>query len=97
MAQVVPDWQIHPGALLGLAHVLQSGFPKMTADQAVDNAVQIIRGLHMQDLEIGPLAAFGPHEVTVRCDHVKVARPDPFAALDPDEIEREWGRKPWLP
>lgn len=79
---------IHPGALLGVAHVLQSGHPKMTAEMAVDNAVQIIRGLHEMGLEVGPIAAFGPHEVT-QTDAFKMAG-DLF---DKDLMDR----KPWLP
>jgi hypothetical protein len=80
----------HPGALIGLAHVLQAGYPKMTAQQAVDNAQAIIRGLHKMELEIGPIDAFGPHDTT------KVG---PLDALDvaADMIEQEMDRKPWLP
>ncbi len=53
----------HPGALVGLAYALQSGSPNMTAEQAVHNAYQIIQGLHNMDLEVGPMAAFGPRDV----------------------------------
>jgi hypothetical protein len=70
--------------------VLQTGYPSMTAQQAVSNAEQIIRGLHLMDLEIGPLAAFGPHNGK---------RESPLDALDlaADLIEHEMGRRPWLP
>jgi hypothetical protein len=80
---------INPAALVGLAHVLQSAYPKMTAQVAVGNAKEIIRGLHMQGLEIGPADAFGPQAVANT----------PLDGLDlvADMIERELGRKPWLP
>lgn len=80
---------IHPASLVGLAHVLQSGHPNMTAKVAVENAQQIIRGLHRMGLEIGPQAAFGPQAVSNT----------PFDGLDvvADMIERDTGRKPWLP
>ena len=80
---------IHPASLVGLAHVLQSGHPSMTAEVAVANAQQIIRGLHAMDLEIGPVAAFGP----------QAASSSPLDGLDlmADMIEHDMGRKPWLP
>ncbi len=80
---------VHPGALVGLAHILQSGHPNMSAAVAVANAEQIIRGLHQMDLEIGPIAAFGP----------QAASQMPFDALDlaAMRIEIDQGRKPWLP
>jgi hypothetical protein len=82
--------RINPGSLVGLAYVLQSGYPKMTANTAVNNAAQIIRGLHRMGLEVGPQAAFGPQAT------------QPATALDAldvaaDMIELETGRKPWLP
>ena len=79
---------VHPASLMGLAHVLQSGNPKMSPAVAVDNAHKIIRGLHKMGLEVGPLAAFGPHESSDK----------PLDALDmaADLIERDMGRKPWL-
>ena len=79
---------IHPGSLVGLAHVLQSG-TNMTAPVAVNNAEQIIRGLHRMGLEIGPVEAFGPQATTKT----------PFDGLDliADMIEKDQGRKPWLP
>ena len=82
--------RVHPGSLFGLATILQQGVPRMTPEQAVNNAHQIIEGLHRLGLEIGPLAAFGPHEM----EHG-----NPLDALDlaADMIEREMGRKPWLP
>jgi hypothetical protein len=79
---------VHPGALMGLAYVLQEGHPKMTAKQAVDNAHQIIRGLHTMDLEIGPLVAFGPQQGTPVLDALDVAA---------DLLAREAGREPWFP
>lgn len=80
---------IHPGSLVGLAHVLQSGHPNMSPPVAVANSQQIIRGLHRLGLEIGPIAAFGPHDTSNQ----------PFDGLDlvADMIEKEQGRKPWLP
>lgn len=80
---------VHPASLIGLAHVLQSGYPKMSAQQAVANAHTIIQGLHQMDLEIGPAAAFGPQAGTVT----------PFDQLSvvADMMEKEMGRKPWLP
>lgn len=72
---------------MGLAHVLQSGHP-MSPPVAVANAQKIIQGLHRLGLEIGPIAAFGPHDTSSQ----------PFDGLDlvADMIEKEQGRKPWL-
>lgn len=82
---------VHPGALIGLAHVLQSAYPKMSAEQAVSNSAQIIRGLHKMDLQVGPMAAFGPQQQT--------SGGTSFDALDlvADMMEHEAGRKPWFP
>ena len=52
---------IHPAARLGLARVLLAGNPHMSAEQAVNNATNIIGGLHRLGLQVGPIAAFGPH------------------------------------
>lgn len=80
---------IHPTSLMGLSWVLRQGYPKMTADQAVSNAHQIIRALHQMGLEIGPLGSFGPQAMDK----------SPLDALDlaADMIEAQSGRKPWLP
>lgn len=82
---------VHPAALIGLAHVLQSGYPNMSAQQAVSNAKQIILGLHKMDLQVGPVAAFGPQQAA--------GTGTSFDALDivADMVELEQGRKPWLP
>lgn len=82
---------VHPGALIGLAHILQSGHPNMTAEQAVSNAHQIIRAMHKLDLQMGPMAAFGPQQQT--------SSGTSFDALDlvADMMEHDSGRKPWFP
>lgn len=78
---------IHPIARIGLARVLLARSPHLTAEQAVEHATQIIRGLHALGLQVGPVAAFGPHEGV---------RPDALDELA-DRIEDESGRRPWLP
>lgn len=81
---------VHPVALVGLARVLQAGNPKMSAEMAVNNSNQIIKGLHKLGLQVGPLAAFGPQAAVAD---------QPFDGLNliADMIEHEQGRKPWLP
>lgn len=80
---------ISPAALIGVGHVLQSAYPNMSSRVAIDNAMTIIKGLHQQGLDVGPIAAFGPHDATQQ----------PLDALDlaAQMIEKDQGRKPWLP
>jgi hypothetical protein len=81
---------IQPGALLGVAHIFQSANPNMTAPVAVANAQEFIRACHRMGLEVGPVAAFGPHEESSNAS---------LDALDlaADMIEKDMGRKPWFP
>jgi hypothetical protein len=81
----------HPAARLGLARVLLAGHPKMTAEQAVSNATQIIEGLHQLGLQVGPVACFGPQELT------RAAISFDAIGEIADLIEEEAGRRPWLP
>jgi hypothetical protein len=53
---------IQPIARLGLAKVLITRSPHLTADQAVRNATDIITALHRLGLQVGPTAAFGPQK-----------------------------------
>ena len=82
---------IHPAPRLGLARVLLAGNPRMTAEQAVTNATNIIGGLHQLGLQIGPIACFGAHEL-----EQSGLRFDALAEMA-EIIEEEFGRRPWLP
>lgn len=77
-------------ARLGVARIFLANIPGLTPDAAVDTATKFIRALHDLNLEVGPIAAFGPQDGQPRGG---------LDALDlaADMIEQEWGRKPWLP
>lgn len=80
--------RIHPIARLGVARIFMENMPDITPDEAVAKATRFIQALHLLDLEIGPMGAFGPQDKELGFDALDIAA---------DLIERDWGRKPWLP
>ncbi len=80
--------RIHPAARVGLARVLFLRAPTLTPERAVSNATDIIRALHGIGLEIGPMAAFGPHD--------QALEEDVFGGLA-DMMKDFEERQPWLP
>lgn len=94
--------RIHPRSLWGLAQVLRRRNPQVPPDRIMENAVSIIRGLHLQGLELGPLDAFGPHE----CVHDRIDRAqrggkpveivDPWDTMLKEALSDGWSdRRPW--
>lgn len=77
-----------PRARLGLATILMARRPELEPARAVKNADDIIAALHSMGLQVGPIAAFGPHDDT--------STRDPLASFVETMLSYE-ETQPWLP
>jgi hypothetical protein len=82
---------VQPGAIRALTKILHMNFPRMTSEQAAQLASKIIRSLHREGMQMGPLATFGPSEMSRTGTPIKR---DPFEGFDEVLASLE-ERSPW--